>query len=135
MLLMLTWRRLFFSLPMNCYLYIIIIIIILFVGFFCPQRQVRAAAVSGNLDAPEGGFDALMQAVACQVCFVILWWSMYISALIGFWIFPLLKKKKWDGGDNTRDIWMIDWRYIKKTYIYFLNHVCLFPCVNESMVS
>lgn len=27
--------------------------------------MVRAAAVSGNLDAPEGGFDAIMQAVVC----------------------------------------------------------------------
>ncbi len=25
------------------------------------------AAISGNLDSPEGGFDALMQAVACKV--------------------------------------------------------------------
>ncbi|XP_048247229.1 integrin beta-PS-like [Haliotis cracherodii] len=29
-------------------------------------QQVRAANVSGNLDAPEGGFDAIMQAVACD---------------------------------------------------------------------
>lgn len=28
--------------------------------------MVRAAAVSGNLDAPEGGFDAIMQAVVCN---------------------------------------------------------------------
>jgi integrin beta 1 len=27
---------------------------------------VRRAAVSGNLDAPEGGFDAIMQAVVCK---------------------------------------------------------------------
>jgi len=30
------------------------------------ERRVRAAKVSGNLDAPEGGFDAIMQAVACE---------------------------------------------------------------------
>jgi len=24
--------------------------------------------MSGNLDAPEGGFDAIMQVVACKVC-------------------------------------------------------------------
>lgn len=29
-------------------------------------RQVQDASVSGNLDAPEGGFDAIMQAVACE---------------------------------------------------------------------
>ncbi|KAB0794584.1 hypothetical protein PPYR_11423 [Photinus pyralis] len=29
-------------------------------------RMVKAARVSGNLDAPEGGFDALMQAVVCK---------------------------------------------------------------------
>ncbi|XP_042911123.2 integrin beta-PS [Parasteatoda tepidariorum] len=29
-------------------------------------RLVREAQVSGNLDAPEGGFDAIMQAVVCQ---------------------------------------------------------------------
>ncbi|XP_069683530.1 integrin beta-PS isoform X2 [Periplaneta americana] len=28
--------------------------------------QVKKAAVSGNLDAPEGGFDAIMQAVVCR---------------------------------------------------------------------
>lgn len=31
-----------------------------------PQGEVRRAAVSGNLDAPEGGFDAIMQAVVCR---------------------------------------------------------------------
>ncbi|XP_077302935.1 position-specific antigen beta subunit myospheroid isoform X2 [Arctopsyche grandis] len=29
-------------------------------------EEVRNAAVSGNLDAPEGGFDAIMQAVVCR---------------------------------------------------------------------
>lgn len=28
--------------------------------------MVKAASVSGNLDAPEGGFDAIMQAVVCN---------------------------------------------------------------------
>ncbi|XP_063976394.1 integrin beta-PS-like [Diachasmimorpha longicaudata] len=28
-------------------------------------RQVKAAPISGNLDAPEGGFDAMMQAMVC----------------------------------------------------------------------
>ncbi|KAE8742436.1 hypothetical protein FOCC_FOCC011990 [Frankliniella occidentalis] len=30
------------------------------------SEEVRNAAVSGNLDAPEGGFDAIMQAVVCR---------------------------------------------------------------------
>lgn len=30
------------------------------------QSEVKEAAVSGNLDAPEGGFDAIMQAIACR---------------------------------------------------------------------
>lgn len=30
------------------------------------SREVKKAAVSGNLDAPEGGFDAIMQAVVCK---------------------------------------------------------------------
>ncbi|XP_045025979.1 integrin beta-PS isoform X1 [Daphnia magna] len=30
------------------------------------SSQVRKAAVSGNLDAPEGGFDAIMQAIVCK---------------------------------------------------------------------
>lgn len=29
-------------------------------------QQVKAARVSGNLDAPEGGFDAIMQSIACE---------------------------------------------------------------------
>ena len=27
---------------------------------------MKNAKVSGNLDAPEGGFDAIMQAIACR---------------------------------------------------------------------
>ncbi|XP_023167612.1 integrin beta-PS isoform X1 [Drosophila hydei] len=30
------------------------------------SNEVKEAAVSGNLDAPEGGFDAIMQAIACR---------------------------------------------------------------------
>lgn len=30
------------------------------------QAKVKEAHVSGNLDAPEGGFDAIMQAVVCH---------------------------------------------------------------------
>nr|XP_016942202.1 integrin beta-PS isoform X1 [Drosophila suzukii]XP_036675853.1 integrin beta-PS isoform X1 [Drosophila suzukii]XP_036675854.1 integrin beta-PS isoform X1 [Drosophila suzukii] len=30
------------------------------------SEEVKAAKVSGNLDAPEGGFDAIMQAIACR---------------------------------------------------------------------
>lgn len=30
------------------------------------QEEVQRAPVSGNLDAPEGGFDAIMQAIVCQ---------------------------------------------------------------------
>ncbi|XP_071541233.1 integrin beta-PS isoform X2 [Panulirus ornatus] len=29
-------------------------------------KEVQQAPVSGNLDAPEGGFDAIMQAIVCQ---------------------------------------------------------------------
>lgn len=34
----------------------------------CCQDKVGRSMVSGNLDAPEGGFDAIMQALACEVC-------------------------------------------------------------------
>jgi integrin beta 1 len=30
------------------------------------EEEVTAAKVSGNLDSPEGGFDALMQAIVCE---------------------------------------------------------------------
>ena len=30
------------------------------------QGEVKRAQVSGNLDAPEGGFDAIMQAIVCE---------------------------------------------------------------------
>lgn len=30
-----------------------------------PQRKVKEAPISGNLDAPEGGFDGMMQAMVC----------------------------------------------------------------------
>ena len=35
--------------------------------FVCQfQELVNKASVSGNLDAPEGGFDAIMQAIVCR---------------------------------------------------------------------
>ena len=32
------------------------------------QDHVRNAKISGNLDAPEGGLDAVMQVITCEVC-------------------------------------------------------------------
>ena len=32
---------------------------------------MRNANISGNLDGPEGGFDAVMQAIACEVCTLV----------------------------------------------------------------
>ena len=31
------------------------------------KAEVEKAEISGNLDAPEGGFDAIVQALACNV--------------------------------------------------------------------
>lgn len=31
------------------------------------EREVGRQNVSGNLDSPEGGFDAILQAALCQV--------------------------------------------------------------------
>lgn len=33
----------------------------------CLQEEVESTQISGNLDAPEGGFDAIMQAISCKV--------------------------------------------------------------------
>lgn len=30
------------------------------------QTKINQQIISGNLDAPEGGFDALMQVAACE---------------------------------------------------------------------
>lgn len=38
------------------------------ISFFVFQEKVNSAKVSDSLDAPEGGFDAIMQAIACKVC-------------------------------------------------------------------
>lgn len=50
---------------------------------FSFQDKVNAAKVSGNLDAPEGGFDAIMQAIACEVCqiskLLVAWsWNFFL---------------------------------------------------------
>jgi integrin beta 1 len=37
---------------------------VLFVYLF--QEKIKEAQISGNLDSPEGGFDAIMQAVVCN---------------------------------------------------------------------
>jgi hypothetical protein len=31
------------------------------------QRKVNETAMSGNVDAPEGSFDAIMQVITCKV--------------------------------------------------------------------
>ena len=41
------------------------------------QYQVREAPVSGNIDAPEGGLDAVMQAIVCDVGSLPLSADMY----------------------------------------------------------
>lgn len=35
------------------------------INFNTLQEKVREAPISGNLDGPEGGFDAIMQAIVC----------------------------------------------------------------------
>ena len=39
---------------------------ICFISLVLAQGEVKRAQVSGNLDAPEGGFDAIMQAIVCK---------------------------------------------------------------------
>jgi hypothetical protein len=60
---------------------------------FSLKSEVRAAKVSGNLDSPEGGLDALMQAVVCDVCpikfkfFVLFTTGLTVSiTLTGYWM-------------------------------------------------
>lgn len=44
------------------------------------EREVGRQSVSGNLDSPEGGFDAILQAALCQV-------------------------RRWGRGLNLKDCW------------------------------
>lgn len=41
------------------------------------QKEVEEAEISGNLDAPEGGFDAVLQALTCNVRKVFLFCFSY----------------------------------------------------------
>lgn len=45
------------------------------------QKAVASADVSGNLDAPEGGFDAIMQAVVCKD---VIGWREHARKLLVF---------------------------------------------------
>ena len=36
------------------------------INFFLLQTKINEQKISGNLDAPEGGFDALMQVAVCE---------------------------------------------------------------------
>jgi hypothetical protein len=38
------------------------------------QNEVNLTEYGGNLDRPEGVLDALMQTVACTVCFLMADW-------------------------------------------------------------
>lgn len=41
------------------------------VNFF--TNKLQAEKISGNLDAPEGGFDAILQAAVCKVGTIVSW--------------------------------------------------------------
>lgn len=45
------------------------------------EAEVTAAKVSGNLDSPEGGLDALMQVIVCEVMFVKTFRSVIVYIL------------------------------------------------------
>lgn len=47
------------------------------------QKEVDEAEISGNLDAPEGGFDAVVQALTCNVS-VIISFLLLVSLLISY---------------------------------------------------
>lgn len=49
-------------------------------------EKVKEAAISGNLDAPEGGFDAIMQAVICKVCSANTSFANYLNVATYFTI-------------------------------------------------
>jgi len=44
--------------------------------------EVERSPISGNLDAPEGGFDAIMQAIACRVSEYVLSYLLYLRFLM-----------------------------------------------------
>lgn len=55
------------------------------------NRLVSQQQISGNLDSPEGGFDAIMQVAVCEVrglpsCFLFHFLNLYIDS--GFSLFP-----------------------------------------------
>lgn len=50
------------------------------------EAEVTAAKVSGNLDSPEGGLDALMQVIVCEVRFL----SYYVYKIIRVQIYILI---------------------------------------------
>lgn len=35
-------------------------------------RVIKRQRISGNMDTPEGGLDAMLQAAVCQVCGCLL---------------------------------------------------------------
>lgn len=48
------------------------------IDFFLLQTKITEQKISGNLDAPEGGFDALMQVAVCEnVCIASILCSTY----------------------------------------------------------
>lgn len=42
------------------------------------SKEVEKAEISGNLDAPEGGFDAVVQAIACNVSGFMHWATLFM---------------------------------------------------------
>lgn len=50
--------------------------------------KVRETPISGNQDGPEGGMDALLQAMACSVCIQTL---MDYYTILTFTIYSLFE--------------------------------------------
>ncbi len=47
---------------------------------------VSRQQISGNLDSPEGGFDAIMQVAVCAVCIIFTFLYIYIYIYIHCWL-------------------------------------------------
>ncbi len=59
------------------------------------QTEVNATQISGNLDSPEGGFDAIMQAIVCDVG------TNVPLEIITNYSYPLYDRTCYNGPSNT----------------------------------
>lgn len=60
------------------------------------KNAVNKQKISGNIDTPEGGFDAMLQAAVCQVRRLLNWQFRYKFIFVSQWYLSVSDVQPYD---------------------------------------